>query len=247
MNSAINRVAFVTGAASGIGAAVTRRLVSDGAAVTAFDRDSVGLDHLAVELAGAAGRLAPVIGDVADPGDVKYGVDVAVETFGKLSWAVNCAGIASGSAPVAEVDPEDWDRTIAINLSGLFYGMRYEIPAILASGGGAIVNISSVFADRGQTMRPAYSAAKHGIRGLTRSAAVDYAEKGLRVNELQPGVVNTPMLGADQDRTDSFAQLIPAGRVGDPSEIAAAVRFLLSDDASYINGAHLAVDGAFLA
>jgi len=241
------KVAFVTGAASGMGAAIASLLAECGAAVTVVDRRGEPLEETARRIRAKGARALDVIADVSKAEDMQSAVARTLDAFGALNLAVNAAGIASAPGPVGEVDPAAWDETIAINLSGIFYAMRYEIPAMLAVGGGAIVNISSVFADRGQDVRPAYAAAKHGIRGLTRSTAVDYAARGIRINELQPGVIRTPMIDVDRKRAEAFASHIPAGRLGTVDEIAAAVAFLLSDEASYINGAHIAVDGGFLA
>jgi NAD(P)-dependent dehydrogenase (short-subunit alcohol dehydrogenase family) len=241
------RVGFVTGAASGMGRTIALQLARYGASVALVDRDSKGLEETAAQITFAGGRALPVTTDVAKAEQVERAVERTVKTFGGLHLAVNNAGIAGDAAPVGEVDPVDWDATIGINLSGVFYGMRYQIPAMLAAGSGAIVNVSSVFADRGQGFRSAYAAAKHGIRGLTRSAALDYAPKNIRINELQPGVIDTPMHSVDRERVKEFAARVPATRMGTTHEIAAAVLFLLSDQAAYINGAHLAVDGGFLA
>jgi NAD(P)-dependent dehydrogenase (short-subunit alcohol dehydrogenase family) len=160
---------------------------------------------------------------------------------------VNNAGVAGTFRPLADISPEEWLRVLDINLSGLFYGIKFAAPAIVSAGGGAIVNVSSVFADRGGNS-PEYVAAKHGIRGLTRAAAVEYGPLGVRVNELQPGVIWTDMTMADRQGTQRVAERgIPLGRIGEANEIATVVAFLLSPEASYVTGAHLAVDGGFLA
>jgi NAD(P)-dependent dehydrogenase (short-subunit alcohol dehydrogenase family) len=241
------QVAFVTGAGSGIGKAVASLLAKHGAAVALVDRHADSVERVGADILAGGGRALSLQADVSKATEVSRAVDLTIATFGALTLGVNSAGVAGLAAPVGELDPAEWDATIGINLSGVFYGMRYEIPAMLAAGGGSIVNISSVFADRGQVVRAAYAAAKHGIRGLTRSAAIDYAARGIRINELQPGVIDTPLHSADYARVREFASLIPAHRMGTTEEIAATVAFLLSDDASYINGAHIAVDGGFLA
>ncbi|MFJ8948397.1 SDR family NAD(P)-dependent oxidoreductase [Streptomyces sp. NPDC102395] len=175
-----------------------------------------------------------------------HAVDQAVARFGKLDQAVNNAGVAGTPRLLHEVTPEEWDTVLSIDLSGVFYALHAEIPAILTAGGGSIVNVSSVFADRALTVD--YSAAKHGIRGLTRSAAQQYGPLGIRVNELQPGVVWADLTRAHPEGTQSVADRgIPLKRIGEPDEIAAAIAFLLSDDARYVTAAHLAVDGGFLA
>jgi NAD(P)-dependent dehydrogenase (short-subunit alcohol dehydrogenase family) len=190
-----------------------------------------------------------IVANVADSNRTAEAIDETVARLGALHYAVNNAGIASEAHDLPDLPVAVWDRTVAVNLSALYYCMRAEIPAIANSGGGAIVNISSVYGDRGLPNRAAYSASKHGIRGLTRSAAIDWAARGVRINELQPGVIDTPMLaGATPERRERVFASIAAKRLGSVQEIATtAVAFLLSDDASYITGAHLAVDGGFLA
>jgi len=241
------KVALVTGAASGMGRATARLLARCGAMVTAIDRAPEGLMATAEDIAGFGGRVLPLVANVAQHEAMRDAVERTLDEYGALHLAANIAGIAGDAAAVGDMDPAAWDETISINLSALFYGMHYQIPAMIAAGGGAIVNVSSVFADRGQDCRPAYAASKHGVRGLTRSVAVDYAASGIRANELQPGVIRTAMIDVDLPRAEAFAAHIPQRRLGTAEEIAAAVAFLLSDEASYINGAHLAVDGGFLA
>ncbi len=184
--------------------------------------------------------------DVADPQAIARAVDTVVDQFGALHYAVNNAGVASEYADIPDMTLELWASTIAVNLSAHFYGLKVELPAIAASGGGAVVNASSVFADRALPFRAAYTASKHGVRGLTRSAARDWAPRGIRVNELQPGVIDTPMLDGPGSHAGQIAAAVPMARLGQPREIATAVAFLLSDDAPYITGAHLAVDWGFL-
>jgi len=242
-----NKVALVTGAGSGMGRSTAVLLAKRGAAVTIVGRRENKLHDVAAEIIANGGRVLAVPGDVSKPADVENAVKRTVDEFGALHYAVNNAGISGVFTPLHEESIEDWRRVIETDLSSVFYGLKYEIPAILAAGGGAVVNVSSVFADRGHQPRE-YAASKHGIRGITRSAAIEYGPQGIRVNELQPGVIDTEMTQANPEGTQEVANTgIPQRRVGTGEEIATAVAFLLSDDASYVNGAHLAVDGGFLA
>jgi NAD(P)-dependent dehydrogenase (short-subunit alcohol dehydrogenase family) len=248
MNTALEgKVALVTGAGSGIGAATALLLAERGADVTLVGRRKDKLDEVVARIRAATGREAlAVAGDVAVPDDLEQAVSRTVDRFGALHYGVNNAGMSGYFEPLHELSTEKWNRVLGVNLSGLFHGMKYEIPAILAAGGGAIVNVSSVFADRGGPT-PDYSSAKHAIRGLTRTAAKEYASQGIRVNELQPGVISTEMTAAHPEEAQRVADSgIPMRRVGTGHEVATSIAFLLSDDASYITGAHLAVDGGFL-
>jgi NAD(P)-dependent dehydrogenase (short-subunit alcohol dehydrogenase family) len=247
MKQFTDKVALVTGAGSGMGAATARLLADRGAAVTLVGRRADKLDEVVVQIKDAGGQALAVPGDVSNPEDVERAVAQTVATFGALHYAVNNAGVSGTFIPTADMPLEGWRRVVGINLDGIFYGLKYQIPAILGSAGGAIVNVSSVFADRGGPTVE-YSTAKHGIRGLTRTAAKEYAARGVRINELQPGVIDSEMTRANPEGTQEVAEHgVPLGRIGTGEEIATAVAFLLSDDASYITGAHLAVDGGFLA
>jgi len=241
------KVALVTGAGSGMGRGTAILLARRGAAVTVVGRRESRLADVVAEITAAGGKALAVPGDVSRPQDHDRAVARTLEQFGALHYAVNNAGVSGNFIPLTEMTPEQWRQIVDIDLNSLFYGLKYEIPAILDAGGGAIVNVSSVFADRGGPT-PEYSSAKHGIRGLTRSAAIEFGARGVRVNELQPGVIDTEMTQANPAGTQRVAETgIPMRRVGTGEEIATAVAFLLSDEASYINGAHLAVDGGFLA
>jgi NAD(P)-dependent dehydrogenase (short-subunit alcohol dehydrogenase family) len=241
-----SKTAIVTGAGTGIGAAVAVLLAARGANVVLIGRREADLNATTNRITDAGGMAAIIAGSVAEPSVAEQAVKLAAEKFGGLHYAVNNAGIDGGTAKLADVTIEDWNDTLGTNLSGVFYGMKYQIPAILASGGGSIVNISSVYADRGLAQHGAYTASKHGVHGLTRVAAHDYAAEPIRINELQPGVIDTPMLDTNRDQVAQIAAYIPAKRVGQPEEIAKAVCFLLSDEASYITGARISVDGGFL-
>jgi len=242
-----NKVALITGAGSGMGRSTAILLAQRGAAVTIVGRRQNKLDEVAAEIVANGGRVLAVPGDVSNPEDVENAVARTVEQFGALHYAVNNAGISGVFTPLHEETVEDWRRVIETDLSSVFYGLKYQIPAILAAGGGAIVNVSSVFADRGHQPRD-YAASKHGMRGITRSAAIEYGPQGIRINELQPGIIDTELTQANPTDTQRVADTgIPMRRVGTGEEIATAIAFLLSNDASYITGAHLAVDGGFLA
>ncbi len=241
------KVALVTGAGSGIGAATALLLAERGAAVAVAGRRTNKLDEVVAQITAAGGISIAVQTDVSDPAQVQRAVQATVERFGALHYLVNNAGVTGYFEPLTEITIEQWKQVLDINLNGLFYGMKYAIPHLLAAGGGSIVNVSSVFADRGGPT-PEYSSAKHAVRGLTTSAAIEYGRQGIRVNELQPGVIDTEMTQGNREGAQQVADRgIPLKRLGTGREIATAVAFLLSDDASYVNGAHLAVDGGFLA
>jgi NAD(P)-dependent dehydrogenase (short-subunit alcohol dehydrogenase family) len=241
------KVALITGAGSGIGKATAEQLAREGATVSLVGIDLDALTEVANGILKAGRTAIAHRADVSDPEQIATAVDQTVETAGALHLAVNDAGIAGATGDIVDTSIEEFDRTIATNLSAMFYGMRREIPAILNAGGGAIVNVSSVYADRGLFAHAAYTASKHGVRGLTRSVAADYASRGVRINEIQPGVIATPLIDDDPEAVDRISRAIPAHRLGTAQEVAEAICFLLSDTASYITGTHIAVDGAFLA
>jgi NAD(P)-dependent dehydrogenase (short-subunit alcohol dehydrogenase family) len=240
------RSAFVTGAGTGIGAAVARELASRGAAVTLFGRRAEPLQDTAAAIRADGGKVLVIAGDVANAENVESAIKKTLAQFGGLHFAVNNAGVDGGTCRLAEVSVANWHETLNTNLSGVFFGLKYQIPAILASGGGAIVNVSSVFSDRGLSQHAAYTASKHGVHGLTRVAAHDYAAEKIRINELIPGVIDTPMLDTNRGMVDQMTAFIPQRRLGQPSEVAQTVCFLLGDGASYMTGARVAVDGGFL-
>ena len=240
------RVAFITGAGTGIGAAAAIALASRGAKVALLGRRIDPLDRTVSAIHAAGGDAFAIAGNVAHAPDVESAVARTVERYGALHLAVNNAGIDGGTCKLADVTLESWHETLNINLSGIFYGLKYQIPALIAAGGGAIVNISSVFSDRGLPQHAAYAASKHGVHGLTRTAAHDYATDKVRINELLPGVIDTPMLDSNRQATDQIAAAIPMKRLGRPEEVAPFICFLLSDSASYITGARMSVDGGFL-
>jgi NAD(P)-dependent dehydrogenase (short-subunit alcohol dehydrogenase family) len=240
------RSALITGAGTGIGAATACELAARGAKVALMGRRAGQLEETAAIIRAAGGVALIVVGNVADAAQVKDAVGRTVAEFGGLHLAVNNAGVDGGTQRLADVSVESWHETIGINLSGVFFGLKYQIPAIIACGGGAIVNVSSVFSDRGLSQHAPYTASKHGIHGLTRTAAHDYAGDKIRINELLPGVIDTPMLDSNRGMVEQMTAFIPQRRLGQPQEVARAICFLLSDAASYITGARVAVDGGFL-
>lgn len=240
------KVAYVTGAGSGMGADIARLLAERGAKLGLVGRQEETLRRVADEISEHGGEAAVFPGDVSRIDDVQRTVAATEERFGALHFAVNNAGVSSVFHDLPDLPEEEWQSTLGINLSGVFHGLKFQIPAMLRAEGGSIVNISSVFADRGFARRPAYSASKHAIRGLTRSAAIEWAPRGIRINELQPGVIAVPRQQGNAEEVARIAAGIPIRRVGSGREIATAVAFLLSDEASYITGAHLAVDGGYL-
>lgn len=240
-----NRSALVTGAGSGIGAAIARRLAHAGARVVVADIDLAAAQVVVGALSDEGLTAQPCFVDVTDPQSVQDAVAFTVKAFGALHLAVNNAGVSGPLVPTADLSIEDWRRVIDTNLSGVFYGLKYEIPAILGAGGGAIVNIASMFSVVARTDYPAYVAAKHGTLGLTKAAALDYADKGVRVNAVGPGVIDTPLLQkhADEAAKAWLTALHPVGRFGAPEEVAELTAFLLSERAGFITGALHLIDG----
>jgi len=245
------RVAVVTGGASGIGRASAEMLSARGARVVVGDLDDVQGAATVAAINALDGEAVFVRADVTDPEEVKAVVSTAVDSFGRLDVALNNAGVPGTYAALTDQNVEDWQRTIAVNLTSVFLSLQAEIPAMLESGGGAIVNTASAAGLMGFANLPAYVASKHGVIGLTKSVALEYAKQGIRVNAVCPGSIRTQMLegfvGGDQDALEGMGRLQPIGRLGTPEEVAAAVVWLCSDAAGFVTGHALAVDGGVLA
>jgi NAD(P)-dependent dehydrogenase (short-subunit alcohol dehydrogenase family) len=247
-----DRVVLVTGSASGIGRATAELLAGMGAAVVASDIDADAGEAAATALAATGARVRFVAADVAEEGGVAAVVAEATSAFGRLDAAANCAGIGAGHATTHEYPVDVWDRIVAVNLRGTWLSMRAEVEAMLAAGaGGAIVNVSSTLGLRGSPFGSPYSASKHGVLGLTRTAAIEYAPHGIRVNAVCPGAIDTPMMDETFARFPGFREaltgFVPMGRMGAAGEVAAAIAWLCSDAASFVTGEALTVEGGLLA
>ncbi len=243
------RVVLVTGAASGIGRATAGQLAEMGARVLASDIDADAGEAAAAALRDAGGDVRFVAGDIAEDDTAAALVAAAVDAFGRLDGAANCAGIGGGHASTHEYPVETWDRIVGVNLRGTWLAMRAELPALLG-GGGAIVNVASTLGLRGSPNASPYSASKHGVIGLTRTAAIEYAPHGIRVNAVCPGAIDTPMMDETFARFPGFREMlvgfVPMGRMGSADEVAAAIVWLLSDAASFVTGETLTVEGGLL-
>lgn len=246
-------VAFVTGGASGMGASIVGTFAAQGIAVVFTDVQDEPGEALAESVRAAGGAATFVHADVSSSEEVASAVAAAVDAHGRLDCAVNAAGIEFERVPLHELDEADFDRIIAVNLRGVFLSLKHELAAMIAVGhGGSIVNIASTNSFRPGSSQTAYTASKHGVYGLTKSAAVDYGRYGIRVNAICPGTTDTPMLRNAMARRNNTAEdvikrLTVLGRFGEPSEIAAAALWLCSPASSYTTGHALAVDGGLLA
>ena len=250
-----NKIALITGAASGIGLAAARLFLDEGASLVLVDRNDAALSKAAADL-DAPDRVMSVTGDVSVEDDVRRYVDAAVQRFGRIDVFFNNAGIEGEIAPLIEQDVAEFDKVIAVNLRGVFLGLKYVLKEMVAQGSGSVINTSSVAGLRGFANLSPYVASKHAEIGLTRSAAVEVAAAGVRVNSIHPSPIETPMmrsiegaLGADNPEAvkAQFVAGIPLGRYGEPVDVARLALFLASDDASFITGGQYTVDGGMVA
>lgn len=240
---------LVTGGGSGIGKAVAEQLGLRGANVVVADLNADAANVVAAEIKSAGGSAAATKVDVGKPAEVKAAVDFAVATFGALHGAFNNAGIGGPAGLAQDIDIDAYHKLMDVNLHSVFYGMKYEAPEMLKAGGGSIVNTSSILGLVGDGFYLPYVAAKHGVVGMTKAAAISYATMGIRVNSVHPGYINTPLLSANLDEATqlAIAGMHPVNRLGAAEEVAEVVCFLLSDRSSFVTGSQYVVDGGYTA
>jgi NAD(P)-dependent dehydrogenase (short-subunit alcohol dehydrogenase family) len=243
-----NKVAIVTGAGSGIGREVAKIYAAEGATVIVSDIIESNGKETVEQIKGRSGQAIFVKADSSRPSDNKMLVRTAIERFGALHIACNNAGIGGHLSPTGDYPIDGWDKVISVNLSGVFYGMRYQIPSMLTSGGGVIINMASILGKVGSKFSPAYVAAKHGIVGLTKTAALEYADKNIRINSVGPAYITTPLItnALSEEMISRLVTLHPIGRLGKPEEVAELVLWLSSAKSSFVTGSYYAIDGGYL-
>jgi NAD(P)-dependent dehydrogenase (short-subunit alcohol dehydrogenase family) len=243
------KVAIVTGGGSGIGEGISKALAAEGASVVVTDIKIEAAQRVVDEIVAAGGTASAFSGNTAVAADSEKAVDYAVSTYGALHLAVNNAGIGAAPANIGDYDIAAWDRVVGVDLSGVFYGLRYQLPAMVKAGGGAIVNMSSVLGSVGIAQNAAYVASKHALVGLTKVAALEYTAQGVRTNAVGPGFIDTPLVRSSMtpDQLTALEGQHATGRLGTDAEVAALVLFLLSEEASFITGSYHLVDGGYSA
>jgi NAD(P)-dependent dehydrogenase (short-subunit alcohol dehydrogenase family) len=240
------KTAFITGAASGIGRATAKAFAAEGARVAITDRGEAALQETAEQVRAVGGVVLTVTCDVSKPEEVAAAVAKAVKAFGRIDCAFNNAGVENKAAPLHEIELEEWDRVLNINLRGTFICMKHEIAQMLSQGAGVVVNTSSGAGIRGVAGGASYAASKHAIIGMTKSAAIDYAKRNIRVNAVLPGNIATPMMDRfTEGDIQKAVDLEPVGRLGKPEEIAEAVLWMCSDLGGFVTGASIVVDGGW--
>jgi len=243
-----NKTVIITGAASGIGKATAELFAKQGAQVVLSDIQEEAGKATTESIVAAGGKAIFFKTDVSKPEEMEALVNFALKTYGKLDVAVNNAGIGGELNPIADMSIEGWQKVIGINLNSLFYGMKYQIKAMLKNGSGSIVNISSILGSVGFAGSAGYTAAKHGAVGLTQAAALEYSAQGIRVNAVGPGFIETPLLDAlDAEMKKQLVALHPIGRLGKSEEVAELIYWLSSDKSSFVTGSYYPIDGGYLA
>ena len=243
-----NKVAIITGAASGIGKATAVLMSKEGAKVIVSDIHEANGKAVAQEINNEGGEAFFIKADTSKPEDNENLVTKTIEKFGRLDIAVNNAGIGGPLGLTGEYPLEGWQKVININLSGVFYGLRYQLPA-MEGNGGSIINVASILGQAGTKFSPAYVASKHGVIGLTKTAALEYADKNIRINAIGPGYIKTPLIMdiLDQDTLNALVSLHPIGRLGESEEVAELILWLASSKSSFVTGSYYPVDGGYLA
>ncbi|OAB78050.1 SDR family NAD(P)-dependent oxidoreductase [Cochleicola gelatinilyticus] len=243
-----NKTVIITGAGSGLGKAIALRFAKEHANVVVSDIDEENAKKVVSEIEKNKGTATFIKADTSNPKDCESLVKQTVSKYGSLHYAVNNAGIGGEMAKTADYPLDSWEKVIAINLSGVLYGCKFQIPEIIKSGGGAIVNMASILGSVGSANSVAYVAAKHGVVGLTKTAALEYATENVRINSVGPGYIKTPLLDQiDEEQKEQLVALHPVGRLGKPEEVANMVFWLCSDEASFVTGSYYTVDGGYTA